>query len=57
MLWLGRTIALQVVARILQGLASAIVWVTGLAIITDTVDQEEVGQYAGYLRPSLMVGT
>ena len=33
------------------------VWVTGLAMLADTVGQEEIGQYVGYLGIAQMVGT
>lgn len=57
MIWLARNIALQVVGRILQGFAAAMVWITGLAMIADTVGQEDVGQYLSYLGMAMMVGT
>jgi predicted MFS family arabinose efflux permease len=57
MIWLAPNIALQVVGRILQGFAAAIVWITGLAMIADTVGQEDVGQYLSYLGVAMMVGT
>lgn len=47
MIWLASSIALQILGRVLQGLAVAIVWITGLALITDTVGQKDVGQYIG----------
>jgi MFS family permease len=55
-IWLSRQIALQVVGRVLQGLACAVVWVTGLAMIADTVEEEEIGQYVGYLGFAMMSG-
>lgn len=57
MIWLAPNIAVQIVARFLQGLSSAIVWVTGLAMIADCVDEKEIGQYVGYLGITMMVGT
>ena len=57
MIWIGPNIALQIIGRSLQGAASAIVWVTGLALIADTVDRGELGYYAGYLGIAMMVGT
>ena len=54
----SRQIALQVVACVLQGLASAVVWVTGLAIlmIADTVEEDETRQCVGYLGVAMMFG-
>ena len=43
MLWLAPTIHVQVAGRVLQGVASTVVWTTGLAILVDTVGQEQVG--------------
>ena len=57
MIWLSRTITLQLVGRVLQGLAAAIVWVTGLTMIADRVGEAEIGQYVGYLGIAMMVGT
>lgn len=57
LIWLSRTIALQFIRRVLQGLAAAIVWVTGLAMIADRVGEAEIGQYVGYLGTPMMVGT
>ncbi|KAL8691722.1 MAG: hypothetical protein Q9218_003115 [Villophora microphyllina] len=57
LIWLGHSIILQIVGRLLQGFAGAIVWVTGLHMVADTVDQSEVGQYIGYLSIALMVST
>lgn len=57
MIWLSRTIKIQLVGRVVQGLAAAIVWVTGLAMIADRVGEAEIGQYVGYLGIAMMVGT
>ncbi|WPH02774.1 Hypothetical protein R9X50_00564200 [Acrodontium crateriforme] len=57
LLWLAKSIALQLVARILQGLASTVIWTTGLAIMVDTVGDEHIGEYMGYIGISLNLGT
>ena len=57
MIWLSRTMALQLVGRVLRGLAAATVWVTGLAMIADRVEEAEIGEYVGYLGIAMMVGT
>ncbi|OQO10838.1 hypothetical protein B0A48_04139 [Cryoendolithus antarcticus] len=49
LLWLAPSIKVAVFARVVQGAADAIVWVTSLAIIADTVGQEHVGEYMGYI--------
>ena len=55
-IWLSQQIALQMIGRILQGLASAVVWVTGLAMIADNVEEDEIGQCVGYLGVAMMIG-
>lgn len=57
MIWRGRTITLQIIGRILQGFSSTIIWVTGLAMIADTVDPNEFGEYISYLSIAMMIGT
>ncbi|KXT10317.1 hypothetical protein AC579_1118 [Pseudocercospora musae] len=57
MLWLAPTIHIQVAGRLLQGVASTVVWTTGLAILVDTVGQEQVGEYAGYINIALNMGS
>ncbi|KAM4064624.1 major facilitator superfamily protein [Hirsutella rhossiliensis] len=43
----GRTITLFYVARLLQGMAAAIVWTTGCAMIQDTVGPRQLGETIG----------
>jgi predicted MFS family arabinose efflux permease len=57
MIWFAPNIVLQVVGRMLQGIAAAIVWITGLAMTADAVGQENVGEYVSYLGIALMTGT
>ena len=57
MIWRAPSISLQIVGRILQGSAAAFVWITGLAMIADTVGQRNVGQAVGYLSMAMMIGT
>lgn len=57
MIWLTHSIVLQVLARVLQGTATAMVWITGLAMIADTVGEKEIGKYTGYLGIGMMIGT
>lgn len=40
-------IAMFIVGRICQGISAAVVWSVGLALLVDTVDQEETGQMLG----------
>ena len=57
MIFLSPNMPLQIIARILQGGAATIVWVTGLAMIADTVGQEDMGQYVSYTSIAMMVGS
>jgi MFS family permease len=47
LLWLGQTIPLLILARILQGTSGAVVWTIGLALIMDTVGSENLGVTIG----------
>ena len=49
MLCLGSSIGLLVAGRFLQGLSAAVVWTAGLALLADTVGQEDIGQAMGYV--------
>ena len=57
MIWRASFITLQIVGRILQGCAAAFVWITGLAMIADTVGEKNVGQAVGYASMAMMIGT
>ncbi|KAK6438683.1 hypothetical protein LTR95_005121 [Oleoguttula sp. CCFEE 5521] len=57
MLWLAPSIQVAVLARVIQGAADAIVWVTSLAIMADTVGQEHVGEYMGYIAIGVNAGS
>ena len=43
----GQSLAVLVVARILQGLSAAVVWTIGLALVMDTVGPENLGKTIG----------
>ncbi|KAI4216466.1 MAG: hypothetical protein LQ351_000955 [Letrouitia transgressa] len=55
MLCFGRTIGVLIAARVLQGVAAAVVWTVGLALLVDTVGPHEVGQMMGYVTISMSV--
>jgi MFS family permease len=55
LLCLGRTLALLVVGRVLQGVSAAIVWSVGLALLVDTVGRD-VGYAMGYVNIAMSVG-
>lgn len=56
MLHLGNTFALLVVARILQGISAAVVWIVGLALLADTISKDEVGHAMGYVFLGMSLG-
>ncbi|KAF2843261.1 MFS general substrate transporter [Patellaria atrata CBS 101060] len=49
MLCLARTIWLLVLGRVFQGIAAAVVWSSGLALLVDTVGPERIGLATGYV--------
>ncbi|KAH1481822.1 hypothetical protein KXX26_007429 [Aspergillus fumigatus] len=56
MLAVAHTVWLFVVARLLQGGATAMVAVAGLALMTDSVSFDNLGQTIGYLGSSIALG-
>lgn len=54
-LCLGRSIAVLIVGRILQGISAAVVWTVGLALMVDTVPNN-VGQAMGYSSLAMSLG-
>ena len=55
MLFLGQSIAVLTLARILQGVSGAVVWTIGLALLLDTVGPENLGKTIGSVRLHLCV--
>ena len=53
LLYVARSLALLTLARALQGLSAAIVWVVGLALLAQTADGPKVGQALGYVCSAL----
>jgi MFS family permease len=56
MLCIGTSIAILVVGRLLQGLSAAVVWTTGLALLVDTVGNDDVGQTMGIISMTYSIG-
>jgi len=54
-LCLGRTMALLIIGRVLQGLSAAIVWTVGLALMADTVP-DRIGEAMGYSAIAMSMG-
>ena len=53
---LAKSVYVLALSRFLQGLSAAIVWTVGLALLVDTVDQEDIGQWMGYVLTSVNAG-
>ena len=56
LLSIGRTIAVLIVARVLQGVSAAIVWTVGLALLLDTVGSEKLGVVIGSIFGFISIG-
>ncbi|KAL6715403.1 hypothetical protein ACLMJK_006364 [Lecanora helva] len=56
LLFLGQTIAVLAVARILQGVSAAVVWTIGLALVLDTVGPENLGKTIGSIFGFISIG-
>ncbi|KAI0154020.1 major facilitator superfamily domain-containing protein [Pestalotiopsis sp. NC0098] len=56
MLALGRSIAVLVLARALQGVSATVVWTIGLAMVLDTVGTENLGKTMGVIFSTISVG-
>ena len=47
MLFLGQTVAVLTIARVLQGISAAVVWTIGLTLVLDTVGPKNLGKTIG----------
>jgi MFS family permease len=56
LLYLGQTIAVLILARILQGISAAVVWTIGLAMVMDTVGSDKLGVTIGSIFSFISVG-
>jgi MFS family permease len=56
LLYLGRSIAVLILARILQGISAAVVWTIGLALVMDTVGSEKLGVTIGSIFSFISAG-
>ena len=48
LLCLGTNLPALIIARVLQGFASSVVWIIGFAILADTFEQQELGVAVGF---------
>lgn len=46
-----------IIARALQGISGAVVWIVGLALLADTVDPSRIGVAMGYVTMAFSAGT
>lgn len=53
----GRQFVVLVLGRLLQGFSAAVVWTTGLALLTDMFGQERYGEAVGYAQTAVSIGT
>jgi MFS family permease len=56
LLYAGQTIAVLILARLLQGVSAAVVWTIGLALVMDTVGSEKLGVTIGSIFSFISVG-
>lgn len=47
MLFLGQSVTVVALARVLQGASAAVVWTVGLALLLDTVGSDDLGKTLG----------
>ncbi|EKM60730.1 uncharacterized protein PHACADRAFT_133462 [Phanerochaete carnosa HHB-10118-sp] len=57
MLMLAPTYWLMVLARIIQGISSSIIWIVGLALLCDTASESIVGRQLGVAMTGLSLGS
>ncbi|MCJ1423690.1 hypothetical protein MMC29_001574 [Sticta canariensis] len=57
LLALGRNLVVLVFGRLLQGISAALVWTSGLSLLTDNYGQERHGEAVGYAQTSVAIGT
>jgi MFS family permease len=53
----ANTVMWYIYAKVLQGAATAILTVSGLAILTDAVDTHQIGQMIGYVSTAMILGS
>ena len=52
----GTSLAVLIAGRACQGVSGAVVWTVGLALISDSVEKEQMGQAMGYIALAMSVG-
>jgi len=56
MLCAGSSLAVLITGRIFQGVSASVVWTVGLALLSDTVEKDEIGQAMGYVAAAFSMG-
>ncbi|KAK6336483.1 hypothetical protein TWF696_002033 [Orbilia brochopaga] len=56
MLWASHAVGFLLLARFIQGLATACIWSVGLALVIDTVGSSNAGESLGLLAASMSIG-
>lgn len=57
MLCAGSSLPILIIGRVLQGLSASVVWTVGLALLTDTVSKDDIGQAMGYMSAATSIGS
>ncbi|KAF2820459.1 MFS transporter-like protein [Ophiobolus disseminans] len=52
----GNSVSIIIAGRILQGASAAVVWVVGLALLADTVPQDQLAQATGWISLGMSLG-
>lgn len=53
----GSSVGVLVTGRFFQGLSAAAVWTVGLALLSDTIAKEDIGQAMGYVAAATSLGS
>jgi MFS family permease len=57
MLCAGSSLPVLITGRALQGLSAAVVWPVGLALLSDSIEREKLGEAMGYIAAATSVGS
>lgn len=57
MLCAGSSLVVLIAGRLLQGLSASVVWTVGLALLSDTIPKEDIGQAMGYMAAATSIGS
>ena len=53
----GSTLPVLITGRALQGLSAAVVWTVGLALLSDSIERENLGAAMGYMAAATSIGS